>query len=167
MKWLEVKDCIWGTYCQCYHALKGWTKPERRQDTVSGYEGCYALALSLSHVLISDLIFSLCVLPAHFSPSTGLLRTLPLSRYLAVMSHYATRHSSLLICTDFPTRTFHSILSPLWLLFIVMPTRHSVLTLLTWSLLPCILSFLRFHMYISGYLHVLLRYLWRVLSTVY
>ena len=29
--------------------------------------------------LISDLIFSLCVLPARFFPSTGLLRTLPLS----------------------------------------------------------------------------------------
>ena len=63
------------------------------------------------YLCLTRLIISSCVLPARFLCSTGLLRTLPLSRYLAATSHYATRHSSLLLCTDFPTHTFHSPLS--------------------------------------------------------
>ena len=88
--------------------------------------------------LIPDIIFSLCVPPTHFPLHTGLLWTLLLSWYLTVMSHYVTHHSSFPLCTDSPTHTFHSILTPLWLLFIVMPMHHSVLQLLTQTLLWCV-----------------------------
>ena len=100
--------------------------------------------LCLGYIFVSciwtpDFIFSLCVLPAHFPLHTRLLWTLPLSQYLAVTSHYATRHSSFPLCTDSPMHMFHSILFPLWLLSIVMPMHHSVLQLLTQTLLWCVL----------------------------
>ena len=57
---------------------------------------------------ISDIIFLLYVLPAHLPLYTRLLWTLPLSRYLAAMSHYATHHLSSPLCADPPMHTYHS-----------------------------------------------------------
>ena len=83
------------------------------------YLCCTRLSFSLS--------FRVYVPPARFTATTGLLRLLPLSQYLAVMSWCVVSCTTCLLWLAFPHFPAHHHLSLLWVTSSISCTRVSVL----------------------------------------